>query len=145
MRSSFERCCHVLGLPADLASGQTLLRDAPPVQAIRQWLRGRLLEQRWLVVVDNADDLSWDVSGIVLSGRAGSVIITSTDSRASDLLGRGSETIKVDKIKLDKGISLLLNAIGKESGVRRNTLAVPLEEVANCLDMLPFAIDLAGA
>jgi hypothetical protein len=53
------------------------------VKAVLSWLRARAEDKRWLV---NADDPSW-VSSIVPKGKAGTVILTSQDVRASRLLG----------------------------------------------------------
>ena len=50
------------------------------MQAVLSWLRGRGEDKRWLAVVDNADDLTWDLSGIVPKGKAGTVIVTSQDA-----------------------------------------------------------------
>ena len=76
-RSSYERCCRELGLPVEAALSGGLLQDEPSVQVTLSWLRGRGEDKRWLVVLDNADDLSWDVSAIVPKGKAGTVIVTS--------------------------------------------------------------------
>ena len=47
------------------------------MQALLSWLRGRDEDKRWLAVVDNADGLSWEVSGVVPKVKAGTVIVTS--------------------------------------------------------------------
>jgi ABC-type phosphate/phosphonate transport system ATPase subunit len=60
-RSSYERCCRMLGLPVEISSENRLLQDTPYVQAVLTWLRAQSNDQEWLVVVDNVDDLSWDV------------------------------------------------------------------------------------
>jgi GTPase SAR1 family protein len=76
-RASYERCCRELRLPVEAAPGGRLLQDIPSVQVMLSWLRDRSEDKRWLAVLDNADDLSWDVSGIVPKGKAGTVIVTS--------------------------------------------------------------------
>ena len=148
VRSSFERCCHALGLPVGSQSSQCLLRGAPPVQTVLQWLRGRGLEEKWLVIIDNADEAvqeSWDISSIVPSGPGGSVIVTSTDKRAAGLLGRNSKVITMDVMEKDEAVALLLNIVGKGNGDERTELTVLAEHTVTALDMLPLAIDLAGA
>jgi hypothetical protein len=60
-----------------------ILQDVAPVKAVLSWLRARAEDKRWLV---DADDPSW-VSSIVPKGKAGTVILTSQDVRASRLLG----------------------------------------------------------
>jgi predicted ATP-dependent serine protease len=76
-RSSYERCCRALGLPVEATLNDGQLQDVPSVQAVLSWLRGRDEDKRWLAVLDNADDLSWDVSSVVPKGNAGTVIVTS--------------------------------------------------------------------
>ena len=45
-RSSFERCCHALILPVKASADQSLVQDAPPVQAVLQCLHIRMAEQK---------------------------------------------------------------------------------------------------
>jgi hypothetical protein len=60
-RSSYERCCRELGLPVEAALSGGPLQDDPFVQAVLSWLRERGEDKRWLAVMDNADDLLWDL------------------------------------------------------------------------------------
>nr|POE53442.1 nephrocystin-3 [Quercus suber] len=145
VRSSFERCRHALGLSENGAS-QAMLQDTPTVQAVLQWLRGRLPEQKWLVVVDNVDDLSWNVSSIIPHGRAGSVIVTSQDSQASRLLGGKSEIVRAEIMTIKEAVTLLRDTIGEfEEADESSDCAMLLEQIVSDLDGLPLAIDLAGA
>jgi predicted ATP-dependent serine protease len=59
-RSSFERCALELGLATDAAAATgSALIDWPAVQAVQRWLRARKEpEEEWLVIIDNADDVS---------------------------------------------------------------------------------------
>jgi hypothetical protein len=52
----------------------------PAVQAVLLWLRSRDEDKRWLAVLDIADDMSWDVSGIIPKGKASTVVVTSQDA-----------------------------------------------------------------
>lgn len=143
-RSSYERCCRELGLPVEDAAGDGPLQDVPAVQAVLSWLRGRGEDKRWLAVVDNADDLTWDVSGIVPKGKAGTVIVTSQDAHAARLLGGRTPTVKVDAMEPEEAVRLVLNyfdgSVRPENGCR-----ILVEEITECLDRLALAIDLAGA
>jgi hypothetical protein len=94
-RSSYERCRLALGLPVEAPLSDGPLQDVPSVQALLSWRRGRDEDNRWLAVVDNADGLSWEVSGVVRKGKAGTVIVTSEDAqvtyvRSSLCAGTGS-------------------------------------------------------
>ncbi|KAK4950146.1 hypothetical protein LTR10_011123 [Elasticomyces elasticus] len=144
-RSSFERCCRDIGLSVEQASGPGGMQDIPAVQAVLRWLRSRATTQRWMSVVDNADQLDWGVQRIVPAGEAGSVIVTSQDGHASQLLGRRSEVVKVEKMKPDEACSLLLKAIDKDrSSVGEELLALSTR-IVDMLDRVALAVDLAAA
>jgi hypothetical protein len=110
----------------------------------RTRLAGRDEDKRWLAVVDNADDLSWDVSSVRPKGKAGSVIVTSQDAQAARLLGGRTPTVKVDAMEPEEAVRLVLNyfdvSVRPESGCR-----ILVKEITECLDRLALAIDLAGA
>jgi hypothetical protein len=144
-RSSYERCCRVLGLPVDPSSDNKLLQDTPYVQAVLTWLRAQTDDDKWLTIVDNADDLTWDVSSIVPKGKAGTVIVTSQDAHASRrLLGGRSPTVKVDAMTSEEAMSLLTNHF--DEAVHRGSDCWNLvEEITGCLDRLALPMDLAGA
>lgn len=143
-RSSYERCCRELGLPVEATLRNGQLQDVPAVQAVLSWLRGRGEDKRWLAVVDNADDLSWDVSSIVPKGKAGTVIITSQDAQASRLLGGRTLTVKVDAMRPEEAVRLLTNYFNEPICSGDGCWAL-VEEITECLDRLALAMDLAGA
>ncbi|GAB7328586.1 hypothetical protein MBLNU13_g00533t2 [Cladosporium sp. NU13] len=143
-RSSYERCCHKLGLRAEAALNEGPLQDVPLVQMVLSWLRDRSEDKRWLVVVDNADNLSWDVSGVVPKGKAGTVIVTSQDALASRLLGGRTPTVKVDVMEPEEAVRLVSNYFDEPLSRENGCLAL-VEEITECLDRLALAMDLAGA
>jgi tetratricopeptide (TPR) repeat protein len=144
VRSSYERCCRTAGLPVDAATSDVPLQDIPAVQAVLSWLRSKGEDKRWLAIVDNADDLSWDVGGIVPKGKAGTVIVTSQDAQAARLLGGRTPTVKVDAMEPEEAVHLMLNYFDRS--VRpENNCWILVEEITECLDRLAFAMDLAGA
>lgn len=105
-RSSHERCYRALGLAVDAPTNDGPLQDVPAVQAALSWLRGRMPDKRWLVVVDNEDDLSWDVCSIFPQGRAGTLILASQDAQASRLLGGRTPLVKVDARESGEAVHL---------------------------------------
>jgi len=143
-RSSYERCCRELGLPVEAALDCGLLQDEPSVQGMLSWLRGRGEDQRWLAVVDNADDLSWDVSSIMPKGKAGTVIVTSQDAQALRLLGGRTPMVRVDAMEPEEAVRLVSNYLDEPLCWGDGYLAL-VEEITECLDRLALAIDLAGA
>jgi hypothetical protein len=92
VRSSFELCAAALLLPVDKASGQAaFLEHSPAVVSVLRWLRAREeSDKEWLVVIDNADDVSWHLDAIVPRGLRGNVIITQVDILNLDSFWRGS-------------------------------------------------------
>jgi tetratricopeptide (TPR) repeat protein len=143
-RSSYERCCRALCLPIEAPTVDVPLQDIPAVQAVLLWLRSEDQNKRWLVAVDNADDLSWDVSGIVPKGRTGTVIVTSQDAQASRLLGGRTPRVRVDAMEPEEAVCLVSNYFDEPLWRRDGCLAL-VEEITECLDRLALAMDLAGA
>lgn len=119
-RSSYVRCYRALGLPScDSGVSPGRLQDEATAQSELAWLRSQEAERRWLLVVNNVDDLSWDVAGIVPVGKAGSVIVTSQDRQAPRLLGGKSESVAVDVMEAEEAESLLLTEVS--GGVNGNS------------------------
>lgn len=80
MRHSFRRCAVQLQLelPKDYRAIRELVFEDPAVLAVNLWLYDRVdSDEEWLVIADNADDVSWGVQKIILKGRCGGLIITS--------------------------------------------------------------------
>ena len=143
-RSSYERCCRTAGLPIEATTGDVPLQGIPAVQAVLSWLRSKGEDKRWLAVVDNADDLSWDVGGIVPKGKAGMVIMTSQDAQAARLLGGRTPTVRVDAMEPEEAVRLVSNYFEEPLWPEDGCLAL-VEEITECLDRLALAMDLAGA
>jgi hypothetical protein len=143
-RASYERCCRKLGLQVEAAPNEGTLQDVRSVQMVLSWLRDRSEDKRWLAVVDNADDLSWDVSGIVPMGKAGTLIVTSEDAQASRLLGGRTPTVRVDAMEPEEAVRLVLNYFDEPLWRGDGCLAVA-KDITECLDRLALAMDLAGA
>jgi tetratricopeptide (TPR) repeat protein len=114
------------------------------VQAVLAWLRAQSDEKKWLTILDNADEVSWE-SSIVPKGKAGTVIITSQDAYAArQLLGGRSPTVRVDAMTSEEAVSLVTNHFDEPvcSGTATWSL---VEEITGFLDRLALPLDLAGA
>jgi tetratricopeptide (TPR) repeat protein len=143
-RSSFERCCRVIGLPVEASADNKSLQDVPCVQAVLTWLRTRTDRKKWLTILDNADQVSWE-SSIVPQGRAGTVIVTSQDDRASrKLLGGHTPTVEVDAMTSEEAVCLVANHFD-EPVCRGSDCWDLIVEITACLDRLALPMDLAGA
>ncbi|KAK6423769.1 hypothetical protein LTR95_016472, partial [Oleoguttula sp. CCFEE 5521] len=97
------------------------------------------------MIIDNADKLDWGVKAILPHGQAGFVIVTSQDSHASQILGRGSQVVRVEEMSVDEARTLLLNAVSEDSRSASAELLSTTTDVVNTLDRLALAVDLAGA
>ncbi|KAF3802338.1 hypothetical protein GCG54_00003797 [Colletotrichum gloeosporioides] len=81
MRHSFRRCA--LELQVELPKDHSPVFEYPAVLAVNFWLHDRIeSDEEWLVIVDNANDVSWGVRKIIPKGKRGSLIITSQDNRS---------------------------------------------------------------
>lgn len=143
-RSSYERCCRALGLPVGNSPGEGLLQESSHVQAALVWLRSRTDDKKWLAVMDNADDLSWDVSSIIPKGKAGTVIVTSQDAQASRLQGGRTSTVKVDAMSLEEAVCLMVKHFDKPISPGDDYWDL-IQEITELLDRLALPMELAGA
>jgi hypothetical protein len=157
---SLEEIAAFLGLGCLLdADGQIVAGEAEEwrmVRAIKDWLS---IEDngRWLLVLDNYDDISVNIRDLLPTCDTGHVIIT---SRRSDLqaLGRTLEVVEIDE---RSGISLFLKSANKEGiseggkyenqAVSERKLIAGIEEyqiatrVVAKLGQLPLALIQAGS
>ncbi|KAK5171186.1 uncharacterized protein LTR77_004330 [Saxophila tyrrhenica] len=145
LRSNFAVCCNELYLKQPAwSNSSSRIEDEPSVRAALQWSRRRREDQKWLVVLDNADDASQCPYDVVPKGVGGTLIITSRE-KASRLVDNKGETLEVDAMDLDEAMSLLFRSAGiSEHKLRGSSLALP-ERIVEHLDRLPLAISLAGA
>lgn len=103
------------------------------------WLTN--LEFSWMLVIDNADDPSIDVSRFFPPGDRGHILLTSrnTDCKYHETVGYQ----ELKEMEKNEAITLLLRAAGKDHGDPQNRkLAGP---IAQALGYLPLALDQAGA
>ncbi|RYP41795.1 hypothetical protein DL767_000811 [Monosporascus sp. MG133] len=147
VRSSFRRCAAELGLSDDQDENRTsALGDNGALQRVLRWLRDRKeMDDEWLVIVDNADDVSWGIKEAMPKGDQGSIIITSQDNRSHMLIPGGCEHIEVGVMSPQEGTTLLLQRLDLCEEAVTETIRMRCAKVADELGYLPLAIDLAGA
>ena len=162
--SSFESAFEALGLENPMHVLDQLRKGKgafdPPASNLRgNWLVAEVLNYlehrstascRWLMVIDNADDLQW-LHDIMPRGRMGAVLITSNDRYASRFT---NYAIHVDKLNTNEAVSLLtrsaqieigdLNATTGASRWRQQKMQEALA-IVNQLDHIAIAVDAAGA
>lgn len=120
------------------------------VKAVLNWLKNRGPHHtKWLVVIDNADDLSW-VRQLIPRGNRGSVIITSRNKLVGTLV---NEAIPVDRMTKNEAVELLSRSADLDGSWLNNTRGDTFQgdkqyenalAIANKLEYFPLAIDLAG-
>ena len=121
------------------------------IKAVMHWLENRRDEHcKWLVIIDQADDLGW-IHEIIPRGRQGSVVITSRDRFVDRFV---DHAIEVGMMNTEEAVGLLFRAAGTHSVSLGSLEARPMWHtsqeqhalaVVHALGYLPLAIDLAGA
>ncbi|RYP65838.1 hypothetical protein DL770_008915 [Monosporascus sp. CRB-9-2] len=147
VRSSFRRCAAELGLSDDQDENRaSALADNGTLQRVLRWLRDRKeMDDEWLVIIDNADDVSWGIKEAIPKGGQGSIIITSQDNRSHMLIPGGCEHIEVGVMSPQEGTELLLQRLNLDKEAVTETTRMRCAKVVDELGYLPLAIDLAGA
>ena len=145
MRSSFKRCAAELGLPDEKdKQHRSKFADMNVVQTVLRWLRSRTeLDNEWLVVIDNADDVSWGVKDIIPRGERGSIIITSRDN-LSTVLVPDLQRVEVGEMTPAEATKLLPRHL-RLGDSASECVRQGCDQVAHRLGYLALAIDLAGA
>ena len=99
-----------------LRSRKALLPSMPPVgpradmRLVKQWLDSRK-DERWLIIIDRLDDLeSFDCRELVPQCSHGTVLVTSTLSSATEVLG--IQDLEVRKPDLVSAREMLLSGVG---------------------------------
>lgn len=147
VRLSFEHACAKFGLKFSASSTpDTQLRDSPVIAGVLTWFFERDEgDQEWLVVVDNADDTSWNLEEIIPVGPQGHLIVTSQHPQSQRFLGGQCTRVNVGTMDLGESRALLwkhLSADRKQTSTNIDDLC---DLVAERLGGLALAIDLAGA
>ena len=147
VRSSFERCAAELQLSVDITSKkESVLADSAIVQAVLKWLQNRKeSDDEWLIVFDNADDVTWGLNKVLPKGRRGNVIITSQDNQSPRLFKGGCETLRVDTMEHLEARALLLRHLERDLNPAPQHVQLICDEIVERLGYLALAIDLAGA
>jgi tetratricopeptide (TPR) repeat protein len=148
VRSSFERCVTDLQLPVDRAPQPqgSALADSAIVRAVIRWLRGRKeSDDEWLVVIDNADDVTWGIKKVIAKGTRGNIIITSQDDQSRKLIDGGCEDLRIDVMAPLEARALLLQHLTWETDSAPQDICEGCDMIAKQLGRLALAVDLAGA
>ena len=137
LSSDFLAIAALLKLPQRNEQDQNVV-----IKAVINWLD---THERWLLVLDNADELGL-VSEFIPSAGKGHVLLT---TRANST-GTVAQRIEIEKMGLDEGMLLLLRRMKRLKG-SAGLESVPelvwmqAQTIVEAVDGLPLALDQAGA
>jgi tetratricopeptide (TPR) repeat protein len=105
-----------------------------------QWISG--IQEEWLIVFDNADDLSPDVvAKFVPPGNRGNILITSRNRSMGRLIAF-ENVIEINEMEEADAITLLLKASCLDVSADHLQAA---KDIVTTLGCMPLAVDQAGA
>ena len=109
-------------------------------KVVKQWLSNT--RNHWLLIIDNADDLSFDVSEFFPLGDRGSILLSTRNPYCKIHSTVGS--CELGQLNMDEAVTLLLKASGTEDvadeAVRKKAIII-----TQTLGFLALAIVQAGA
>ncbi|KAG9246100.1 hypothetical protein BJ878DRAFT_540603 [Calycina marina] len=110
------------------------------IKAIKTWLADK---ERWLLIIDNADDPSLNLSQYIPDANTGTIIITTRCPEHRKYASRVSNSYRVDQMDPEDAVSLLLKmALLNVADENARGNAMP---VVKALGYLALAIVQAGA
>ncbi len=137
LNAAYSELAEMLELPERQQREQSLI-----VAAVKGWLAAH---QGWLLILDNADDLSV-VRDFLPAHSSGHILLTTR----AHAMGRLARRIEVKKLLVEEGSRFLLHRSGLLAEQRTLEDADPttrsiVTEIVRELDGLPLALDQAGA
>jgi tetratricopeptide (TPR) repeat protein len=146
-RSSFERCTYDLQLRVESSQTQSSkLGDHPAVRAVFHWLGSQNeIEEEWLIIFDNADDVTWGLKEVIPRGSHGTILLTSQDNKSRQVIRGGCEELHVDTLEPEEARTLLLRHLQLDDSEMTKEILYDCEAIAQQLGYLALAVGLAGA
>ena len=145
VQASFERCVVDLGLQRPLTLSQEVsLHNSVTSRTVLNWIENQNAQHRWLVVFDNADDMTWGLKGIMPKGSNGSILITSRDEYSVELIEGEHAKLHVEVMQKSEARALLLQHLHLRFNSTFRAIENHCDIIAEELGFLPLAIDLAG-
>lgn len=113
------------------------------IRAVKRWL---VTHDRWLLVLDNVDDLETLADFLPIEEGRGSFLLTTR----LQALGSIAHNIEVEKMGQDEGVKFLLQRTKVDIShefldIQQQDTKRQTEEIVSLLDGLPLALDQAGA
>jgi CO dehydrogenase nickel-insertion accessory protein CooC1 len=144
---SFKECAKKLNLFVGTnETNASSLVDSKAHLDVLGWLCDRReTDDEWLVIFDNADDVTWGLKKFIPKGGRGNIIITSRDNWSPMLIDGGCEQLEVSAMSLTEAKTLLLRRLQWDVDSTPQRIQQSCQEVVQRLGCLPLAVDLAGA
>lgn len=114
---------------------------SPNHRSALQWLAGQ--EERWLLIIDNADDPSLDLKEYFPRGVRGFVLITTRNPGYKSLGNVGKRYFEFDGLPPDEASELLLQTAGLTP--MSDELSPVARAIVEALGYLALAISVAGS
>ena len=118
-------------------------RVAATQAAVKSWLSSLGREQRWLLIIDNADERDFPVEDCFPDGNVGTVLVTTRNPMLKTLGTVGPRYFQFEELEEAKSVELLLNA-ANESVPWIPASVTLARNIANALGCLPLALIHAG-
>src|SRR5258708_6810841 len=136
--ADYVALARLLALPGQDAQDQMQI-----VAATKRWLEQH---EGWLLILDNADELSL-LTDFLPSGGQGHLLLLTTRAQAT---GKIAQSLPVEKMEVSEGMQLLLRRaklLAPEEPLDNTSAAVrtAAQHLVQELDGLPLALDQAGA
>lgn len=116
-------------------------QHSPVVRAVRGWLRAA--EHRWLVVLDDLN-ITWGVRDVLPEGSNGTIITTTQDQYASEVL-QCNHTVHLGAMEKQHATKLFLAAAFPKLPDPSEELIATIERICDRLGQLPLAIHVAAS
>jgi tetratricopeptide (TPR) repeat protein len=137
LNTAYAEIARMLNLPQKHVRDQEVI-----VEAVKGWLSS---QQDWLLILDNADDLSL-IHSFLPTTFAGHLLLTTR----AQAMGRIAQRIQVDTLDQETGALFLLRRVGlvaADASLETATLSniALAQDITKELGGLPLALDQAGA
>ncbi|PMD17725.1 hypothetical protein NA56DRAFT_605582, partial [Hyaloscypha hepaticicola] len=129
---------------SDIDPQEPVLENRVILEVLKWFRQASGKEADWLVIIDNADDLTWGIESLIPRGAKGSIIITTRNVDFTNLL-TNVESLAVGNMEVEEVISLLLKGVDLELENAPTGVLAIARSIAEALDYLPLALDLARA
>ena len=126
------------GIISSIPAAQASCLDGS-VESALQWIS--TIQEKWLIVFDNADDPSGAVAKFIPTGNRGNILITSRNHSTGRLIAF-ENVIEINEMEEEDAITLLLKASCLDASAEHLQAA---KNIVASLGCMPLAVDHAGA